>query len=470
MRRLVVILFLLPWFAQAQEDSLVFTFEEYYVLVLDNHPVAKQARLLSDQAAAQLRLARGGFDPKVGFNWERKKFKGTEYYNKVEASLKIPTWLGITPEVGVDQNEGAYLNPEEFISESTDNRQVFAGVSVALGKGLFIDERRATLTQARLFSDLAEAEQVSVLNKLLLAASKEYWNWYNDYYTYEVITQSIALAEDIFNRTKLGFEYGEVAVIDTVQAKTNLLTRKNQLIEARIALRKSALKLSTYLWRSDGMPLELPETAQPQQVPSVGLTESELTSLLSLAQNNHPELLKLRVKGESLGVERRMAVENLKPRLDLKYMMLDQPIGPSGDFTDVSVDENYKLGVHFSIPLLLRKERAKLNQVDLKIENNTLEQNVRERSILNEVNANYFELINTQQLITQQNEMVSNYQLLVDAERFNLANGESDLFKLNGQLDKLLESQFKLIKANAAYQKIYAELLWSAGVENLKLN
>lgn len=451
-------------------DSLILTFDEFYQLVLANHPVAKQASLLSEQARAQLRLARGGFDPKLGFTWDRKDFKETEYYNKIEASLKIPTWLGVTPEIGFNQNEGQYLNNENFISETTDNQQVYAGVGVTVGRGLFIDERRATLAQAKLFQNMAEAEQISMLNKLLLAAAKEYWSWYNDYYNTEVLRQNILLSEDIFERTKLGFEYGEVAAIDTVQAKTNLLTRQAELIEAQIALRNASLKLATYLWNDQGIPFELRENVRPQQTVTVSVNDDQLIELKEIAQQQHPELLKLRIKAESLGVDRRLARENLKPQLDLKYHLLDQPITPDSEFSSVQLEEDYRFGIDFSIPLFLRKERAKVNQVELKLESNALSQNLREREIINNINAIYFELVNTNSLIDQQQQMVENYQLLVDAERLNLANGESDLFKLNAQLDKLLANQSKLIKVNARYRKLYAELLWAAGIENLQLN
>lgn len=473
MRKLLIIvacLFMTPAVYSQEVDSLVLTFDEFYQMVLSNHPVAKQAGLLSEQARAEIRLARGGFDPKLGFNWDRKDFKQTEYYNKIEASLKVPTWLGVTPEVGFNQNEGQFLNDENFIPESTDNQQVFAGVGVTLGKGLFIDERRATLAQAKLFQGMAEAEQISMVNKLLLSAAKEYWSWYNGYYNTEVLQQNILLSEDIFERTKLGFEYGEVSAIDTVQAKTNLLTRQAELIEAQISLRNASLKLATYLWNEEGLPFELRENVRPQQVISLSVTNEQLIELRKQAQRQHPDLLKLRLKAESLGVDRRLARENLKPQLDLKYHLLDQPITPDSEFTSVQFEEDYRFGLDFSIPLFLRKERAKVNQVELKIENNTLVQDLREREIINEISAIYFELVNTDQLIAQQQQMVQNYQLLVDAERFNLANGESDLFKLNAQLDKLLINQSKLIKVNSRYQKLYAELLWAAGIENLQLN
>lgn len=471
MRRLIIILLLLPSLSWAQgTDSTLVTFDEYYQWVLAQHPVARQVNLLSQTAAAEIRLARGAFDPKVVVDWEKKSFDGKNYYDKVGADLKLPTWLGITPEIGFDQRDGEFLNPENFISEASNNQQISAGVSVTLGRGLFIDDRRAALKQAKLFSEMAEAQQVFLLNELLLEAATVYWEWYSAYYQKQVIDESISLAQDIFNRTKMGFDYGEVAAIDTVQAKTNLLTRKTEQIEAQIKLQKARLKLSTFLWNSEGEPMELLPTAKPEQVVVVRPEADALAGLLQLAENNHPALQKLRIEANSLEVSRQLATEQLKPKLDLKYRMLDQPLNTQGDFVSSSFDENYQLGLGFEIPLFLRKERAKVQQVSIKQQENQLKQDVSTLKILNGIRASYFELINTATLITQQNEMVQNYQLLVDAERLNLANGESDLFKLNGQLDKLLDSQSKLVKEKSRYQKLMAQLYWAAGVENLGFN
>lgn len=471
MRKAIIILLLLPFTGWSQaSDSTTVEFEAYYRWVLQHHPVARQIDLLSQTAAAEVRMARGGFDPKVEVDWEKKSFDGKTYYDKLGANLKMPTWLGVTPEVGFNQRQGEYLNNENFISDQTGNQQVSAGLTVTLGRGLFIDDRRAALQQAKLFADLAEAQQVFLLNELLLDAAMVYWEWYAAHYQLEVVNESLLLAQDIFNRTKMAFDFGEVAAVDTVQAKTNLLTRQTEQIEAINKLQKARLKLSTFLWDADGKPLELNPSAKPEQAVIITPEDTVLIKLLELAELNHPALQKLRIEANSIEVSRRLATEQLKPKLDLKYKMLDQPLDTEGDFVNPAFDENYQLGLGFELPIFLRKERAKVQQVDIKLQENKLKQDLNTLKILNEIRASYNELINTAQLISRQSEMVQNYQILVDAERLNLANGESDLFKLNGQLDKLLDSQFKLVKENARYQKLLAQLYWASGIENLGFN
>ena len=71
-------------------------------------------------------------------------------------------------------------------------------------------------------------------------------------------------------------------------------------------------------------------------------------------------------------------------------------------------------------------------------------------------------------IISQQGEVVRLYDRLLNAELLNLESGESDLFKINIQQEKLLQSQSKLLKLTADLQKQKAFLYWSAGT-NLRL-
>ena len=168
-------------------------------------------------------------------------------------------------------------------------------------------------------------------------------------------------------------------------------------------------------------------------------------------------------------VDRDLARENLKPQLDLNYVLLDQPFNALGDRNDITLTENLKVGVDFSFPIFLRKERAKLNQTRLKLIENNFQRDFAERQIINNINGQFNSLVNTGDMLIQQEEMANNYQLILAAERLNLQNGESDLFKINVQIEKLIAAQSKLFKLRATYYKNIANLYWAAGVVNLGL-
>lgn len=472
---ILALLVLITNVLHAQQDSLfvlpdtvkAFTLENFYFLILENHPTAKQTYLLTDLAKQEIRLARGNFDPKLELSYQQKNLNGTEYYDLLDGSLKFPTIFPVDPKLGVQRNEGQYVNPENYISDEFNYQQFYAGVSIPLGRGLITDERRTALRQAELFSDMTEAEQVKLINKLLLAATKEYWQWYFAYYNYRIQNNGVRLAEEIFRRVKINALQGEAATIDTVQAQITLQERLVQQQEALLDFRNSGIQLSNYLWDSLGNPLVLPLNLAPVRPnENWSLTKGALEELKIQAKENHPELRKLAVKLGQLEVERKLAVEFLKPTLDASYTFLNQPFDPRWN-SSFNLGENYKFGLDFAFPIFLRKERAKLTQTKIKISSTTFERGLAERDVINQIETAYNTLDVTGSMIAQLSSMVENYERLLQAEFMNLENGESDLFKINIQQEKLIGAQAKFLKMLSEYEKSKALLYWSAGVSQL---
>jgi outer membrane protein TolC len=434
---------------QLPDSVTAFTLDQFYAVILQYHPVVKQANLLPENARQEIRMAKGAFDPKLEVRLDQKEFQDKSYYNYTDAYLTFPNRSFVEPKIGFEDNAGQLLNPESTIP---GNRQYFAGVNVPIGRGLFTDERRTAIRQAELFQNIAQADQIKLVNKILLYAAKDYWNWYNSYYTFRLLSRGADIAREIFRRVKINVTQGEEAAIDSVQ-------------EAWLAFQNAGIHLSNYLWDEQQAPLVLTARVAPVlQVNEQGLLSRQLLSALAdSARVNHPELIKLRNKIDQLELERSLAREFLKPRLDLSYYLLSQPsaekvIDPLND---------YKFGLEFSMPILLRKERSKVAMTNIKIQSTEFEQSQAEREILNDITAVFNDITNTSIIIGQQTDMVNLYDRLLEAEFLNLENGESDLFKLNIQQEKLIQSQTKLLKLKSEYEKLKAELYWAAGIRNL---
>ncbi|MBD0260936.1 MAG: TolC family protein, partial [Cytophagales bacterium] len=186
--------------AQTSQKTRVLTSREFFQRVMEFHPVARQAALLSENARQELRIARGEFDPKLESDFAMKEFKKSLYYRNWDTQLKVPVWIGEL-KAGYERNTGTYVNPE---IRTPDRGLAYAGVSVPLpiSQGFFIDARRNTLRQAQLFRDIAEADQVKEINKLLLSAAKDYWNWYYAHNEYDMIRESYDLADVRFRAVK----------------------------------------------------------------------------------------------------------------------------------------------------------------------------------------------------------------------------------------------------------------------------
>ena len=164
--------------ANAQDESIVMEFEQFMAKVKQHHPMARQSQILIESGDANLMMARGSFDPKLQGNVAQKYFKDDQYYSIINGGLKIPTWYGISFQTGVDMNQGSQLNPERYVP---DDGLWYAGVTVALGRGMIIDQRRAELKKAKIFVESSVQAQRLMMNDLLLQSSMAYWDWFKAY-------------------------------------------------------------------------------------------------------------------------------------------------------------------------------------------------------------------------------------------------------------------------------------------------
>jgi len=457
--------------AQASKDTtkLYLRLDQVLEIVRTNHPVIQQANLQQDFADAEVLIAKGQLDPKLEASYDRKQLKGEEYWDVFNSALKIPTWFPIDPKIEVRRAQGTQVDGEDYVSSATNYWQVSTGISLPLGQGLFIDERRNLIKQSRFFGNLAEAEQIKQANKLLLTAIKSYWEWYFAYEQFLLIEQSITIAEELFRRTKLDYTYGEVAAIDTIQAKITLQSRLVEYENAKLEILQNRLALSVHLWDENAFPLELQPNVFPTDSYSFGTvpSDSSIAKLQTWALENHPEITKLKAKISQQEIEQQWASEQLKPTLNLSYSTIDAPITPDSEIKAVEWNDNYKLGLDFAFPIFLRKERGKLQKSKLYVE--TLEYSILQtrQEINADIRATYASLKTNQTLFTQYQEMADNYQLLLNAVIFDLENGESDLFKLNIQQDKYIESQLKALKAKTNYEKMKASLPQVIGLPDL---
>jgi outer membrane protein TolC len=273
----------------------VFTLENFLQLVLINHPVIRQADLRPQMADAEVRMARGAFDPKLTSQLDLKNFKDKEYFNLLNTTLKIPTWLPVDPKLSIERDRGEFIIAENSLPDENQNRQFNAGISLPVGRGLFIDDRRAMLQQAQIYQDIARAERIKMTNKLLLTAIKDYWDWYLGYQEMKLLERSLEIAQELFDRLLIDYEFGEAAVVDTVQAMITYQTRRTEYEMVRFNFINAGLKLSTHLWTTDLLPLELSDNVIPDTLAAFGSSPDPVLvdELVSFAMENHPEILKI---------------------------------------------------------------------------------------------------------------------------------------------------------------------------------
>jgi outer membrane protein TolC len=432
----VIFLFLIPFLGWSQSEQ-PFSFDDFIQVVKTGHPTARQAELQKELGELAILKSKGQVDPEAFTEFNQKQFDDSRYYNLFDAGLKIPTWFGASFQAGYEQNAGDFLNPEN--STPTDGL-LYAGVSVPIGKGLLMDERRATLRQGRLYNETTKAEQVKMLNDLLLDAGKAYWNWFRAYNNVLVFEDAYTLAEQRYQAVKLGANIGERPAIDTLEAGIQRQTRQVQVRQASLEMKNARALLEIFLWQEGNIPLELEEGVIPRFENPLLLEEFgtivEMDSLLA----NHPEFAQAEIKLQSLEVDRKYQSEMLKPELNLKYNFLSSNAGAESQV----LLNNYTFGLQFSMSLFLRKERGDLKMTKVKIEQSErgLDQKRAQLNYKVDVALNEWQTISEQIVIQQRT--VSDYNGLLNGERSLFENGESSLFMVNSREMSFIQSQLKL--------------------------
>ena len=456
-----LIVFLFLSFSSLGQTPVLFP-EAFLKIVQTYHPIAKQAGIGVLKSQAQILQARAGFDPILSHYSIQKTFDGKNYYDYHAPELKIPTWYGIELHSGIENLQGARLNPDQTLGETS-----YIGISVPLARNLFIDQRRASLQQAKLMNKMALQEQRTILNNLFSDAMASYWNWVKSVRVLKIVNQNLQIAEARVSFVKRSVELGERPAVDTVEATTQQQYFDN-LYQAKWVERENArLDLSVYLWQENNTPQDLPSEVQPGEVANefslLANFDLNLPSLLEKAYANHPELSAYQYKIEGLQVEKKLKFQSLLPKLDVSYNALSKGLSPSIE-TRGLFENNYQYGFKFEMPLRLSKGRADFQLAKLKIQEESLNLAQKRQQIQVKISSYYNQVEALKKQIRTQEMALSNYQTLVKAEESRFAQGESSLFLINSRETKAMEAAEKLTELKAYLFKTIYALQASAGV------
>ena len=439
------------------ENPSALSLEEFLRSVAAYHPAARNADLVIQQAEANLRMAKGAFDPKAYGIWDQKSFDGKNYFSVGSAGIKVQSAFGVSVKSEFNLARGQFLNPENNLPAEG---QAVLGINVPLLNGLLFDPFRAELQQARLGLQGGAAQRRSQLNDFLFGAGLAYLDWALAHYQVQIFQQAADVAAQRLKIVAESFIQGDKPAIDTLETYIQLQNRSFDLNEALLERANARQTLETFFWEqgkpvwTNALNVLIPE---PMPLPPSNQNPVLEQYLLDLAKR-HPDLQDLAVELQILNVDRRIAAEQFKPRLDFSYNILST----GTDFLPI-LTGNYKWGLNFSFPLFLRKEQGKMENVRLKqiITGNKFDRKLAEQEAKIR---NYFnELQTTQQQIALYTEVARNYAQLFEAEQIKFDLGESSVFLLNTREQKLLEARLKLIKLQAILRKNLLALSWASG-------
>lgn len=443
-----------------QEGGLTLSKDELLGIVRTYHPLVVAADIRLSRAKADVLAARGSFDPKVKADYDRKTFDNKVYYNYFNPEISIPTWYGVDIKAGAEDVLGERVNNETTLGQTT-----YAGVNLN-ANSLIFDKRRASLRQAQAISNATAAEKEATINNVLLEAAEAYWDWVKAYQYYKLVTE-------VTNNTQLRYRFvvteyiqGSRPAIDTTEILAQLQTFYVQQNEAELALTNAGLLLSTFMWNDAGAAVDWDDRIKPDSGAIAREKATELPSFIHFSNSiaDHPKLRSIGYKIEALEIDRKLKAQYLIPKVDLSANVLGKGYNlPSSDGSTF-LENNHKLGLSFSLPILQREARGMYKSAGLKIDEANTERSYIARQIENKVRSYYNEVLAVRKQAEIFNNAYLNNRRMFEGEKTRFTIGESSVFMVNTREVKLLQSALKLVDLNTKLQKKTATLFWSAGL------
>ena len=451
-------------FVVTAQDSLaprVLGEKDLLTILRNYHPVIRQAVLDVERAKALKTVARGGFDPVISSDADRKRLGGNLYYDYYRADLTIPTWYGIEVMTGIENTLGSRVNPEASIGDYS-----YLGISVPLLRDFVMDKRRAALKQASLFVDISRSERDIIVNDLLFEAISSYWEWVRAYQVFQIASNAVRANEERLRFVKLEYLQGNRPAIDTTEALAQLQQFYSMRIAARLEFLNAGITLSAFLWNKQEQPYLLPEDIIPDRVNSFAPAITPLPGLedvLQTARISHPKLIALQWKQDVLEIERRLKFQGLLPALDLKANLLNKGYQVTKGLNAALMENNYKFGFDFRLPLRLSEGRGNYRETRWKISQTNLELQRQQQLVENKVKSYYNDAVFLRQQIVVNESALENYKRLLNGENARFTIGESSLFLINSRELRYIEAQQKLAELRAKFFKSYAGIQWASG-------
>ena len=436
-----------------------FTLDDFIRQVKKHHPLAKQADLQIDIAISELLAAKGAFDPSLELDASRKTFDGKNYYYYTNPKLTVPLPVG-NIKTGIENNGGDFLT-----SEITKGKSSYFGVEVPLLKGLLLDKRRAILQQAKILRNQSEQERLMMFNNLLFESYVAYWQWAAGYQQYIAYSRFTDVAAERMRLVRIAFINGDRAMADTVEAYTQIQNYQLLQAEALLKLNNAKLDLANYLWLENYSGYQLPDNYTPDSLQFTNTSSfNNVDDLLMLSSNQNPVLQIYSFKLSSLEVERRLKFQSLLPYFSVKANLLNKDYYALKNLSASFMENNYKWGIDFNIPLFLREARGEYKRSQLKIKETNLELINKRQQTENKIRSyfNEFYALVTQLQIAK--NMFENYQSLLRTEELKFAQGESSLFLVNSRETKVIEILQKQIELSLKCYKAKYAMEWAAGM------
>lgn len=377
---------------------------------------------------------------------------------------RTPTGTTIETTVGYGRDESD-RSPEQ---QST---RLGVRLTQSLLEGVRPEVNLARVHQAELEVEATRAQLRAFVIALLRDVEVAYWQAALAQKTLEIVSESLALAQQEADATGARVEVGELAPADDAIPRSQLAIREQARIDAEAALRSAKLRLARIL----GLDPHAATIAITDAVAIEPTAIDDAEPHRQLAEQLRPDLEEARLRLEQNRLQTVVTANGLLPRLDLFVQLTKTGFGSSfGEAIEGLGDRTHEVTAGLSFEQLLGNAAAEAQHTQAALQRERAARSVQnlESLVRLDVDLALVEIERAREQIGASRETAAQQARVVEAERARLEVGEGTALLVAQAENALLQAQLAEVEAQVAYRialvRLYAaegSLLQRRGVE-----
>lgn len=458
------------------------------------HNESLQVKMLDAEIARrQYKGERGIFEPAVVGSYERVDNKRE---NTIEQQAAQGILGGNRREYGErnDLYNGGleFLSPigsrfrvgynlrhlENSLNASLANGEYLATVGVTLTQPLLKNAGWAT-TMARIrlaavSSDIAYQEYRRQLMLTLSRAEAAYWDLYFSQEQERISSESLAMAQSIFQDNKARLEVGKSSELEVLQAEAGVSLRRVRRSDAGQKMTEAASQLSTLFSGNTGLS-EPDASLRAIEEPTLRQVSLDFFDNYQAAFERNPDYLTRRHQAIAENVRLQFAKNQRLPQIDLKgsYGLngLGQNVSSAHEDIDRAQFPAWSVGVELRIPITGGiRERNEFKAAQLAKQKALLNLKEVETQLGNALHTSLLKVRNLRDSVENHRSVIAFHQQLLQTQLARLEVGVIDSRTVLETEEKLFEARVAALESLVSYQKALLELDLVTGQTLVKRN
>ncbi|MFT6862769.1 MAG: outer membrane protein TolC [Akkermansiaceae bacterium] len=448
-----IIAFLVPTLPIFAQKTL--GLEDILLSVRKQYPPLLAAWLQQDIANGKVRRAEGAFDPILS---AALMTRPANYYGGVNSQVLLEQPLrdsGGSVYGGYRISSGFLADYDRKI-RTADGGEGVLGFRLPLLRNRAFDDRRAAMTQAELDRELTNPAILRQYLNFIRASRVSYFNWVAAGKRLTAAEQILQVAKDRDSALGEQLKEGAIARIVKVDNRRLVVSRQIAVFNTKRSFEAASIALSLFHRDLKTGATIMPTRDQlPQGFPPL-LVFDELTLVNDRGRAifRRPEVRQIAILQAKGKVDQRLALNNLKPNLDLS-VELNQALG--GDLPKDIENTEITALLSFSVPIGRNEAKGRIEAVKAHLAQLAKEKEFARENIIADANDSFSALNAAYLSLGQTSLNVELSEELEDAENAKFQNGASDLLALQIREQATFDARILEVDALNSYFRALAD-------------